>query len=442
MLKKSYFKPYFIIFLLLLMLLFFFSSFLASCSKEQRTRKMKSEVETVTVLVKKSYFGSLDTFLEIDAKIDYKTISNVAFQVGGRVDKVYVDEGDFVRKGQIIASLDKYSYNQQLEQANQAVMTAKANYDQALYNFKIQKAQIESDFEKATLLVKQYKENLKLAETLLYQAKKDFERYSKLYEEGVVPSQQFENVKIQYQNSLTNYYNSKLALKQAEENLSIASLKKERLAVFENQLKAAYSQYLASVKNYNLIKENLKYTDLQSPVDGEILKKNVEIGSVVNPGLIAFVIGDPKTKIVKASVSDIDSKKIKLPSPAIVTFKNKEYKVMVNKIYPNLNSIGQNYVEAYFVDNNNELSYNDYVNLKILKKSVKGIIVLRQAITYEESGAYVFIVENNVAIKKKVKIIENYGDLAVVEGIENNQYVVIDGQYFINEGDMVKVVEK
>ncbi|MFN4220157.1 MAG: efflux RND transporter periplasmic adaptor subunit, partial [bacterium] len=234
----------------------------------------------------------------------------------------------------------------------------------------------------------------------------------------------------------------KLALKQAEENLSIASLKKERLAVFENQLKAAYSQYLASVKNYNLIKENLKYTDLQSPVDGEILKKNVEIGSVVNPGLIAFVIGDPKTKIVKASVSDIDSKKIKVPSPAIVTFKNKEYKVMVNKIYPNLNSIGQNYVEAYFVDNNNELSYNDYVNLKILKKSVKGIIVLRQAITYEESGAYVFIVENNIAIKRKVKIIENYGDLAVVEGIENNQYVVIDGQYFINEGDMVKVVEK
>ncbi len=414
-----------------------------SCSeKEAKNFANKNPEEIVVpVLVKEAYLGTLDSFLDIDARVEYQKISNVSFQVSGKIENIFVQEGDRVKKGQLLLSLDKTLYNQQVEQAYQAMLAAKANYEQAVFNLKIQKVQVDSDLQKTQLALKQAEENLNLAQTLLYQAKKDFERFSKLYNEGVISSQQFENVKIQYQNSLTNYYNSKIAFQQARENLNVAKLKKERISIFENQTKAAYSNYLASQRNYNIVKENYRYTDLFSPMDGIVLKKLQDVGATVNPSVPVLTIGDPSTKIVKASIADTEAKNIKSNTRAFVVFKNKEYPVIISKIYPNVSSIGQTFIEGRFISDNN-LNHNDYVNLKINIKSIRGIIILRQAIVYSEDGAYVFIVENNIAVKKKVKIVDSYGDLSIVEGISEGDKVIIDGQYFVKDGDKVKVSYK
>ncbi len=415
--------------------------FLSSCSKANTKQSKVTTSEEISVLVKRAYLGNLDIFIDSDAKVEYRKIVNLSFQVSGKVSKVFVSEAQKVQKGQLLASLDKEVYNFQLQQAYQNYLASKANYEQAIYNYKIQKIQIDSDYKKALLSLKQAKENLYLTETILYQSKKDFERYNKLYNEGVISAQQFENIKIQYQNALNNYYNAKTVLQQMEDNLEVLKLKKERLAIFENQAKAAYWNSFSAYKNYSIIKENYKYTDLYSPFEGIILKKNIDEGTVVNPSFIALSIGDPNSKIVKASISDIDAKKIKIPTLAIAYFKNKEYPIKVNKIYPNLNSVGFSYIEANFLGDN-ELNHNDYVNIKIVTKSVRGILIPRQALVYSDKEIYVYVVENGKAVKKTVKILETSGDLCVVEGVEEGEKVVIDGQYFLKEGYTVKEVEK
>ncbi|MCX7759084.1 MAG: biotin/lipoyl-binding protein [bacterium] len=430
-------------YLVYLIFLFIFFS-LSSCSKENTKLSSNSKPEKylVPVLVKESYFDTIDTFLEADARVEFRNISNLAFQVSGRIQDIFVQEGDIVEKGQILASLDKTVYNQQLQQSYQNVLAAKENYEQAVYNLKIQRIQADSDLEKANLSYKQSQENLYLAQTFLYQSKNDFERYSKLHQEGVISSQQFENIKTQYQNNLTNYYNAKIALQQSKQNLNVAKLKKERISIFESQTKAAYSNYISALKNYYIIKENFKYTDLYSPISGVVLKKYQDVGSVVSPSSVIFTIGLPQNKVVKASISDVDAKKIKPNSKAFVIFKNKQYEVIISKIYPNINYIGQSYVEARFVKQNNELNHNDYVNLKIVTRSITGVIILRQSIVYSESSPYVFIVKDNKAVRKNIKIIDSSGDLSVVEGIEPGEKVIIDGQYFVKDGDNVKVVER
>ncbi|MCS7244258.1 MAG: biotin/lipoyl-binding protein [Candidatus Calescibacterium sp.] len=429
--------------LVYLILIFLFLG-LSSCSRENTKLGSNSEAEKylVPVLVKEAYFDKIDTFLEADARVEFRNISNLAFQVSGRIQDIFVQEGDTVEKGQILASLDKTVYNQQLQQAYQNVLASKENYEQAVYNLKIQKIQADSDLEKATLSYKQSQENLYLAQIFLYQSKNDFERYSKLHQEGVISSQQFENIKTQYQNNLTNYYNAKIALQQSKQNLNVAKLKKERISIFESQTKAAYSNYISSLKNYYIIKENFKYTDLYSPISGVVLKKYQDVGNVVSPSSVIFTIGLPQNKIVKASISDIDAKKVKPNSKAFVIFRNKQYEVIISKIYPNINYIGQSYVEARFIQPNNELNHNDYVNLKIVTKSISGVVVLRQAIVYSENSPYVFVVKDNKAIRKNIKIIDSSGDLAVVEGIEPKEKVIIDGQYFVKDGDNVKIVER
>lgn len=429
------------LYLIILLFTFVLFSLISSCSKSNTNIKnLKEEVE-ISVLVKDAYIGTLESYLEADARVEYSSISKVSFQVSGKIKEIFVQEGDVVNKGQIIASLDKNIYNQQLQQAYQNIVATKANYEQSLYNLKIQKVQAESELERAGILLKQNYENLKLVETLLYQAKKDFERYSNLYNQGVISNQQFENIKIQYQNSLTNYYNARLSLQNAQENLKVAKLKNERISIFENQSKSAYSNYIAAIKNYEIVKENFKYTDLYSPISGVVLEKYQDIGNVVAPSLPVFAIGK-LPKVIRASISDVDAKKIKTNTKAIAIFKNKEYPVIINKIYPSSNTIGQVSIKAQFLDPNNDLSHNDYVTLRIITKSTKGIIILRQAIVYSENEAYVFVIQNDRAIQKKIRIIDSSGELAVVEGINEGDKVIVDGQYFVRDGDRVKVVER
>ncbi|MEN3014894.1 MAG: efflux RND transporter periplasmic adaptor subunit [bacterium] len=421
-------------------LLTFLLLFSISC-QNKRENKEQIQENVIPVLVKRAYNGTLESYIESDAKVEYKKMSNISFQVSGRIKDILVQEGERVSKGQLVASLDKDLYFQQLQQAYQATLAAKANYDQAVYNLKIQKVQANSDLDKAQLALKQAEENLKLTEAVLYQAKRDFERYQNLYQQGVISTQQFENTKIQYQNALTNYYNAKLTYLQAKESLKVAKLNEERILIFENQAKAAYSSYLSTLENYQIIKNNYKYTDLLSPVNGIVLKKHQEIGSVVNPGMPIFTIADPQSKIVKCSISDTESKKIKPQSKAFVIFKDKTYDVIISKIYPNLTSIGQAFIEAKFINPNNELTHNDYVNLKIQTRITKGIIILRQAIIYSEEDTYVYVVSNDIAQKRKIKIIDNYGNLSVVEGVQEGEMIVIDGQYFIKDGDKVRAKE-
>jgi multidrug efflux pump subunit AcrA (membrane-fusion protein) len=416
--------------------------FLSGCSKKETKQNSTFKDELIIpVLVKKAYRGELDIFLETDAKVKYDKISNLSFQVSGKIKEIFVKEGQVVKKGQLLAKLDEETYNYQLQDSYQRVLAAKANYEQAVYNFKIQKINALSDLNKAQLALKQAKENLYLAETLLSQSKRDFERYSELYREGVISSQQYENVKISYQNSLTNYYNAKINLETQKENLSVAKLKNERVSIFENQMKAAYFSYISALKNYEIIKENFQYTSLYSPYDGIILDKYKDVGEVVNPSVPVFAIGFTNSKSVEATISDLDAKNIKPNSKAVVVFKDQQFPVVIEKVFPSVNSVGFSIVKAKFKQPNN-LNHNDYVNLKIAKNTLRGLIILRQAIVYEESGPKVFAVENNKAIKKSIKIIDSYGDYAVIEGIEEGEQVIIDGQYFVKDGDQVKVVEK
>lgn len=92
--------------------------------------------------------------------------STMAFEVSGKITKFYYDEGDFIKKGSVIAKLDDTIY--------------KADYNSALANFE--------------------------------QAKRDFKRYKKLYESKSVPKRVYETVSQNLDIARSNFFIAKKRL--------------------------------------------------------------------------------------------------------------------------------------------------------------------------------------------------------------------------------------
>ena len=82
---------------------------LASCgnSGEDKSARKEAEVETPKVQVATAVVRNVDQTEVYTSTVQAFVKNNIAPQSGGRISKIYVEVGDFVKKGQIVAEMDK-----------------------------------------------------------------------------------------------------------------------------------------------------------------------------------------------------------------------------------------------------------------------------------------------------------------------------------------------
>ncbi len=190
------------------------------------------------------------THISTDDAYITNTIYWVNPRVSGIIKKVFVDDNEFVKKGEVIATIDskpfKIAYRK--AQANVEVYKAKINEAKA----KIQAAQSE----------------IELTNAQLDKATWDFNRAKRLFKKGVIS-------KDVYEKYLTSFKVLKAKLKAKEDVLNQA---KVGLISLKRALKLAESQM-------SLAKLDLSYTEIKAPHSGFITKKSVEEGKFVAPSL-------------------------------------------------------------------------------------------------------------------------------------------------------------
>jgi HlyD family secretion protein len=183
---------------------------------------------------------------------------NMGFKVPGRVLGLYTDEGRTVSKGEKLATLDS--------------------------------AEFES-------MVNQSKASVRNAEAQLEKASKDFERFSILYRDGVIASQQMDAAKSAY-------------------DVGVSQLQLSRAALRTTDIK-------------------LKDSVIYSPLSGVVLRKNIEEGETVTAGTMVFTIGDLEHPWVKVYVKEDKLGVVKLGQKAEVTvdsFPGKKYEGVITYI--------------------------------------------------------------------------------------------------------------
>lgn len=178
--------------------------------------------------------------------IEAVTTVTVGTQVSGIVNHLYVDYNSVVKKGQVIAELDKTNLLSQLYSTKAALASAKANVASAQDN--VLKAQAD----------------LRSAEANIGYQRANFNRYTTLYKKGLISATEYENARLTYQ--------------QAE--ASVAAYH-QQVAQARSQVVTARQQVAQSQEQVNQAQTNLGYATITSPIDGVVISKSVEEGQTV-----------------------------------------------------------------------------------------------------------------------------------------------------------------
>lgn len=259
------------------------------------------------------------------------------------------------------------------------------------------------------LEVKKAEAVLKQAEATLKNTRLEYQRKSTLYREQLVTRQRFDDVTAR---------------------LSIAEAELERV-------KAALS----------MAKQRLSKTIIHSPLSGVVKEKRASAGDYVRSGTNVFVIIRQDLLKLNFTVSERDIGKIKTGQNVILSvaaFPEREFRGKVRVIHPAIDEKTRTLqIEALISNppNSNILKPGMFVNVTLYTGLPKDIVVIPiTSLLYEGELIKVFVVENDKAHERIVKVGQRYGEfIEIMDGIKEGEMVVIRGQHNLFEGVKVNV---
>lgn len=202
--------------------------------------------ETITFDTATAGDANIQNSITATGTIEPVTSVTVGTQVSGIVSKLYVDYNSVVKKGQVIAELDKTNLISSLNQAKAMLESAQAQVRSA-----------ESDVQKAQADYNSVHANVNYQQS-------NFNRYQTLYKKGLISANDFENARLSYQ--------------QAQQNLAASS---QTVATARQSVAQAREQVKQQQEQVKQAQTNLGYATITSPIDGVVLSKSVEEGQTV-----------------------------------------------------------------------------------------------------------------------------------------------------------------
>jgi membrane fusion protein (multidrug efflux system) len=246
-----------------------------------------------------------------DAQVNGHLIQ-ISARIAGHVQKVNVDENQYVEAGAVIAELDPHDFETAVQQDEANLEAAEASYEAAKVNVPVTHistgstlTSAQADVSSADSQVVQAQHQLQAAQAQVVQAEAnntkaqlDLQRYKPLVEKDVISKQQFDA-------AVASADGDKAALEQAKANLEAANsavrVAKDRVASAQASYKNAMTapqlvaiqkahadqsaaQVLQAKAALDQAKLNLSYTKIVAPTAGIITKKSVEVGQNVSIG--------------------------------------------------------------------------------------------------------------------------------------------------------------
>jgi membrane fusion protein YbhG len=218
--------------------------------------------------------------LMLYGNVDVRQV-DLAFKVGGRIAKLDVDEGDRVTHGEVLASLDKVYFTDDIHLEQAKVEAAAANL------LKLKNGSRPQEIEQARADLQARQANLANAEIT-------FDRQKHLLEARVTSQQNYDNAEM-----ALNTARAQVAAAKAAYDLVVAGPRIEDIAAARAQLDAEQAQLVE-------LKRRFDDADLVAPNAGIVLTRAREAGAIVQPGETVFTLTLNSPVWVRAYVDEPD----------------------------------------------------------------------------------------------------------------------------------------
>ncbi|SHK12235.1 efflux RND transporter periplasmic adaptor subunit [Paramaledivibacter caminithermalis] len=369
--------------------------------------------------------GGISEYVEETGRVKSRGQRIIYSTTMGQVNNINVDEGDIVKEGDVLGHIDSEEIELEIKALEAEIQGLQATYKEAI------KPVDKSKIDKAEANVESMKANVE-------EAKRNLINSKKLYEDEAVSLDAYKAA----QNNLVVKENS---LKIAENELKL--LKKGA----SNNIKNKYEAQIAGlIYKKEILEKKKEDMIIKAPTEGSITEIFIKEGSYVQPSMEMFEIGNIKELYVEVDVLASEVKDIKEGGVVIIYSDDlgiNKLEGQVEKVYPKaFSKISDLGIEQKRVKidvsipkvSNLKIGYDVDTKFKIRSKT-DALIVPDNTVFDIENEKYVFVLEDNKAVLKRVEIgLEGEDFIEVKSGLKEGDRVIISPDEDIEEGVTVK----
>jgi multidrug efflux system membrane fusion protein len=398
---------------LLLLVAVVSAALVTACVKN--TAQQSFERPPAPVQVTKAVNQDVPTYLDAIGKTVAREVVSIQPQVSGRIIKIHFADGSNVRKGDMLFTIDPRPFEANLKQA-------------------------QANLSKSVALKKQAEANLAREIAQAKWGLAQVERYRTLLEQGVVPREQYEQLRANYDSLKANVEAARASVRSADEAIKVDA------AAIESA------------------KVQVSYCFIRSPIDGRTGQRLVDIGNVVNPGgsgsnsspggnvpanslleiqrldpiYADFTISQNNLSVVQQQMRvGMLTAEVRLPDTADEPPVVGQLTFLDNAVQ---DATGQVNLRATIPNLGHRFWPGRFVNIRLVLNTIhNAVLVPASAPQMSANGSFVYVVkQDSTAEQRPVSLGQRQGDLIVVEkGVEAGEQVVTIGQLGVTPGGKV-----
>ena len=388
---------------------------LSGCKKEAAPETQ------VTVQAEHPEQGAIAEHIVADAILAPLAQAAIAPKIGAPVRKFYVQRGERVKEGQLLATLENNDLAAAALDNQGSYMAAEAAFATAT------KAQVPEDTQKAESDVAQARANLDLNLSIVKSRKQ-------LFAEGAIPGRDLDTA------------NAALVAAQAAYDAAAKHLESVRNVSRESALKSAQGQLTSAEGKYKGAAAQVSYSQVRSPINGVVTDRPLFAGETAAAGAPLVTVMDTSSLLAKMHLAQSLAQRMKVGDEASVTVPGvaEPVSAQVALISPALDP-GSTTVEVWLKIGNKAgtLKVGTPVKVSITGRTDAWAwkIPVKSILTAQDGSKSVMVVgADGAAHKKVVRLgLEDAEDVQVTDGLAPSDLVITGGAYGLDDGVKVKV---
>ena len=345
--------------------------------------------------------GRFDDFLPLRARVTPLLTVYLDAIEGGRVEKVLVEDGTIVRKGQPLAILS----NAELQLNVLARQTEVSREVNSMRSLELALAQTRMQDERAVIE----------AQLAADKARRQYEVQKPLAEKGYIAGKTFRDTRDEY---LASQRRAKVARE--------AQATDERLQ--SGQLRELRQSTASLGQSLSIAHGSLDALNLRAPVDGQLTAFSIQIGQSLSRGERLGQIDSAGRNKLMADVDEFYLGRVQPGQIATVEYGGKTYRMKVAKIYPQVRN-GTFQVDLWFVGGEPaDVQRGQTLQAKLTLGDPSPALLIPNGAFYNDTGgAFVFVVAEGgrSAVKRQVRLGRRNADyIEVLDGLQPGEQVI------------------
>jgi HlyD family secretion protein len=366
------------------------------------TKKRSLDVSSSEVSIKSVMVENFEDYIVFQAKVEPLNSMLINVIEGGSIQEIFVENGDFVEKGQPLARL--YNPNTELSFMNQetAMIEQINNLNKAKLDLRTQELNLAKD--------------LISIEHDYFDAKNLYDLNKKLFEQEILSKNEWETTQenFRYQTERKNIIQQSVQKEKKDNQILIAQI---------NQ-----SQGIMQ-KSLQILRENKKNFLVVATLAGRLSSFEPVLGKNYSAGETIGKIDVMKGYKLMADVDEFYLEKVSEGQKANIEYKDKMISVVVSKVIPEVKN-GRFQVELQF-ENNKELDLRQGLSFGVrllLSEKTKSTVIPKGSFYQETAGKWIFVVNGNKAERREIKLgRENPLYYEVLFGLKLGEKVITSG---------------